>query len=210
MKRYLAWLLTAFLVLSTGLFAAYDPFAPKNQVTLWLEGNARKLDAARSLISQAGFSAVTGEIRGKALITNYQHLTEEQISAIDAYLKSGGKLILLGTRNFGTEAFLGTQPVGGDLSYLEIHEASYQGPKVLSVPKSASPVSIVAYSDGEVLAEYLAADGVTSSHIPQLNAAVLKISWGLYSGFDWFDGAFLDVPGYRQLFVLWLRKTVWN
>ena len=70
MKRYLACLLTAFLVLSTGLFAAYDPFAPKNQVTLWLEGNARKLDAARSLISQAGFSAVTGEIRGKALITN--------------------------------------------------------------------------------------------------------------------------------------------
>ncbi|MDD2430559.1 MAG: hypothetical protein PHD88_03250 [Firmicutes bacterium] len=201
-----------FLLTAVAISAAYDPFAPKNEITLWLDADSKKLESAKSFLAQSGFLAVTGNLRGKALVTNLDYLSPLQIEEIETFLAKGGKLILLGTKNFGEITFFGKQYVGEDLFYLEIVDPTYtQSPKVFTIPKNAAPISVIAEDDRDsVLAEYLLADGTSKSHIDLLNSAVLKTRWGLYSGFDWFDGAFLEDPAYRQLFMLWLRKTIWS
>lgn len=206
--------LLLYLVVTVSAFGATDPFAPKNQITLWFEDSKQKgAQAAQSLLAQAGFLAVNGAPSGKAIITNIAVLSPEQLKLLEAYHNQGGKIILLGTENYPGIIFLGKQVISGDLVYLEINDSGYQKiPKVLAIPQSTRAVSLFTTLEPSSvpLAGYLSFDGVKKSHIDLLNSAVVRTRWGMYSGFDWFDAAFLDDPEYRQLLILWLRKTIWS
>lgn len=208
MKRIFLLVTLIFVIgLTCTVLAAFDPFAPKNQVTLWLKKTTDP-ELASSFLRQAGFLAAFGDIKGKALLTNCDTLTQKELEAIKDFVVKGGKVIFLGTINLPQLTFLGLQTFSQP-TYLEIVKPLANIPKMLEFPNC--PVSLFAFREQlQPLAFYYNSDGVTFSHIEPLNNSVVKTSWGLYFGFDWLQKIFLEEPTYQKLLLLWLRQTIWN
>lgn len=206
MKRIFLLLTLSFVIgLTCTVLAAFDPFAPKNQVTLWLK-NTTDPELASSFLRQAGFLAAFGDIKGKALLTNRDILTQKELEAIEDFMVKGGKVIFLGTKNLPQLTFLGLQTFSQP-TYLEIAFPLAYTPQMLEFPNCT--VSLFAFADqDQPLASYYNSDGVTFSHIEPLNSSVVKTSWGLYFGFDWLEKIFLEKPTYQKLLLLWLRQAI--
>ncbi len=208
MKRTFLLVTLSFVIgLTCTVLATFDPFAPKNQVTLWLK-NTTDPELVSSFLRQAGFLAAFGDIKGKALLTNCDTLTQKELEAIEDFVVKGGKVIFLGTKNLPQLTFLGLQTFSKP-TYLEILSPLANTPKMLEFPNCT--VSLFVLTDQvQPLASYYNSDGVTSSHIEPINWSVVKTSWGLYFGFDWLQKIFLEEPTYQKLLLLWLRQAIWN
>lgn len=208
MKRFLIVIFAVLFSFSWPINAATDPFSPKSTVMLWLNSKTDVI-VAESLLRQAGFTGVSDDNNAKALITNKETLTESELTKMQNYISQGGKVIALGTKNIPDITFLGEHDSRLVIAYLQILDENSPKtiPKVVEFPRSN--VSIFS-SDGKPLLSYLGSDGYSKVHIEQLNYGLCSFSWGLYSGFDWFNEALLEDLHMRQLMIFWLRKTIWG
>lgn len=213
-SRFLA-ITFCFILIQTLIFAANDPFKPKNQVTLWLKRDSLKDHSLiESFITQLGFEPIESSLQGRALITNRETLTECELQEIASFVDSGGKVILFGTENFPEIRFLGKHT--NIVPYIEIKDPSlsWQKPTVLEYPKNLTPISIFVISDTDlnysILASSLKDDGVTPFHVEPLNISIIRTDWGLYSGFDWFQPNLLEDQYFRRIFIYWLRMVIWG